>query len=262
MKTVKYRNHIKLITFLLLTFCWSHLNAASIFILHSYSQEYNWTKRQHNSFVQHLEHTNQPDLLVTTEYLDTKRHVYDDVYAQEMYRHLKLKYAGYSPDVIYVTDDNALQFARSYLTHIFPKAPIVFSGVNNYTILSEIDPGRITGVFEKKEIIPNIEIMNTIGAADDKLVFVGDTSNTYQAIEHEIREELKKHTAIKAEFISENLMEEIVSRLQQCQCKYVYLTTIGGIKDSSGNSLSLKKIVTRPVILLYLAWKMPICLKG
>ncbi|HEY9050761.1 MAG TPA: hypothetical protein VIQ03_04410, partial [Gammaproteobacteria bacterium] len=89
-------------TLLLLLFCWSQLQASSVFILHSYSQEYNWTQGQHNGFVQHLTSGHPHDLLISTEHLDTKRRNYDADYAQEMYRHFKVKYTGYKPDAIYV----------------------------------------------------------------------------------------------------------------------------------------------------------------
>ena len=223
----------------------SSLQAESIFILHAYSQEYNWTRRQHQGFVEHLQAQNQYDLLITTEYLDTKRHDYDEPYAEEVARHLSIKYADYQPDVIYLTDDNALNFGRRYLTRLFPGVPMVFSGVNDYSVLNEIDPSLITGVFEKKEILPNIDIMAGFGISNKRISFVGDASNTYQAIKYEIHRELKNYPGITPRFFSSDNIEVIVAGLQHCRCRYVYLTTIGGIRDGLGNSLSLRDIVRR-----------------
>ncbi len=234
----------KIFAVLLLALCWSPVHAVSIFILHSYSQEYTWTRNQHSGFIQYLGLDQQNDLHISTEYLDTKRRTYNAAFADEMLRHLSIKYADYQPDIIYVTDDNALDFARHHLNNLFPDIPIVFSGVNNYGVLNDLDPALITGVFEKKEITPNIQFMAKINASTGKLVFAGDTSNTYQAIKHEIQEELKNHPHIKANFISANIIDDIINSLQQCQCEYVYLTTIGGIKDNSGQNLSLHKIIT------------------
>jgi diguanylate cyclase (GGDEF)-like protein/PAS domain S-box-containing protein len=244
MKFVKFPYSPRIFALLFLTFCWTPLHAASIFILHAYSQEYNWTKRQHAGFVEQLGKLHPQDVLVTTEYLDTKRRSYDAEYAREMARHLAVKYAGYRPDVIYVTDDNGLSFARSHLSRVFPGVPIVFSGVNNYAVLDEIDHQLVTGVFEKKEISPNLGIMTSLGMAGKTISFVGDTSNTYDAIKHEIGLELTNYPGTKAVFLSSDDIEEIVSGLQQCQCGYVYLTTIGGIRDRSGGSMSLREIVT------------------
>jgi hypothetical protein len=237
--------NVRLLVGLFVMLACLQVQAASVFILHSYSQEYNWTRRQHASFVQRVESQAKSDVLISTEYLDTKRHAYNDDYAQELYRHLQIKYAGYHPDLIYVTDDNALGFARAYLTSLFPDVPVVFSGVNNYSMLNKIDPKLMTGVFEKKEITPNIDIIKHVGARRETMAFIGDASNTYHAIEHEINTELTKYPDITAKFISSDVIDDIVTGLGQCGCKYVFLTTIGGIKDGSGKSLSLKEIIRR-----------------
>ncbi|OOZ38439.1 hypothetical protein BOW53_15600 [Solemya pervernicosa gill symbiont] len=99
------------------------LQAASIFILHSYSQEYNWTKRQHAGFIKAFESQSNQEPTYATEYLDTKRQHYSEGYADEILRHLSQKYENYRPDLIYVTDDNALSFARNHLPKLFPNTP-------------------------------------------------------------------------------------------------------------------------------------------
>lgn len=242
MRTMKIRGIRCTLSLLLLLLCSLQAQAAGVFVLHSYSQEYSWTSRQHHGFVNAVQDAHE-DILISTEYLDTKRHTYDDTYAREMARHLRIKYADYQPDLIYVTDDNALSFARSYLTQLFPAAPIVFSGVNDYRVLESLDHNRITGVFEKKEVAPNIAIMQHAGLMGGRIVFIGDASNTYDAIEHEVRLELKRFSGLNPRFISSTTIEGIVQQLAQCSCKHVILTTIGGIKRASGESLSLKEIV-------------------
>ena len=236
--------HSRFYLLLLIIFGCSSLQAASIFILHAYSQEYNWTSRQHQGFVQYLK-SHHNDLLISTEYLDTKRRQYNTAYADEIARHFAMKYADYQPDVIYVTDDNGLSFARTYLTDMFNGVPIVFSGVNDFTVINDINTAGITGVFEKKEISSNIDLMTRLGIAQTRISFVGDTSNTYKAIKNDIEKELKHYRHITPNFISIDNIEDVIASLQQCQCKYVYLTTIGGLKDSRGNSLTLQEIVTR-----------------
>src|SRR3989339_549277 len=145
---------------------------SQIFVLHSYAHEYEWTHSQHVGFMQTLAADAQVEPLVSTEYLDTKRRAYDEAYANELARHLRLKYAGYKPAAIYVTDDNALLFARDHLSRIFLGVPAFF-----------------TGVFERKEIGPNIEWLLHVDKNANDLIFIGDDSNTYRAIESELRSE-------------------------------------------------------------------------
>lgn len=94
--------------------------------MHSYSQEYPWTRGQHEGFTQTLAADAAVEYLVSTEYLDTKRRDYDETYASELARHLRLKYAGYKPAAIYVTDDDALLFARDHLSHLPRRARFLF----------------------------------------------------------------------------------------------------------------------------------------
>lgn len=80
--------------------------SANIFILHSYSQEYPWTKRQHEAFISGLRSGAHRDILFATEYLDTKRAAFEQEYIARFSAYLGMKYRGYMPDAIYVTDDN------------------------------------------------------------------------------------------------------------------------------------------------------------
>ncbi|HEY9050875.1 MAG TPA: ABC transporter substrate binding protein [Gammaproteobacteria bacterium] len=215
-----------------------------IFILHSYSQEYPWTKTQHNAFTGTLRANSIDTSLISTEYLDTKRKKYDDVYGSGFYSYLQDKYADYEPDIIYVTDDNALMFALDYLNKIFKNTPVIFSGVNNYAMLNQLDPSRVTGVFEKKEVSPNLKFLQQIDPELENILLVGDASNTYQAIEKEIKTELKQYPKITASFSAHNHINELTNALSQYRDKYVFLTTLGGVTDAEGQILTLEKTIS------------------
>jgi len=214
-----------------------------LFILHSYSQEYPWTREQHKGFTtSYLANTNQ-QVLISTEYLDTKRISYNPSYATFFAQYLKQKYVNYQPKVVYVTDDNALNFAIAHIDNIFPQAKVIFSGVNDYKILDRLDTSRFTGVFEKKEILPNIELLRLIEPDISEILVVGDNSNTYQAIKQEIKQQLGKQPGIKARYIASKNIEQLTLELKQSKQKYLFLTTIGSITDQFGHQLNLKEII-------------------
>jgi len=150
------------VVLLALTLLWSMVVHASgnlpVFVLHSYSQEYPWTQRQHSGFLTALS-TAGISVTASVEYLDTKRVTYDIEYAAQMAQHLAWKYRGYQPKAIYVTDDNALSFATAHLLRLFPQAPVFFSGVNNYQSQAQFDPQRVTGVFDTLKAIAKLVIM-------------------------------------------------------------------------------------------------------
>lgn len=220
------------------------LHATSVFILHAYSQEYDWTRRQHAGFVTELQNLHAQDVQFMTEYLDTKRRPLDENYAREMTRHLRAKYASVRPDLVYVTDDDGLQFARRWLTQIFPDVPVIFSGVNDYRVLDTLDTTLVTGVFEKKEIAPNMRILRNFGLANGDVGFVGDDSGTYQAIKREIEDELAQFPELRSHFFSAPTIEGLVESLRSCVCRYVFLTTVGGLRNEAGAGLSLREIIT------------------
>jgi PAS domain S-box-containing protein len=216
--------------------------ARQILIVHAYSQEYPWTRGQHEGFIQTVAADVQGEFLVSTEYLDTKRRAYDETYASEMASHLRFKYANTNLAAIYLTDDNALLFVRDHLSRIFPTVPVFFSGVNDYTVQSSLDPALFTGVFERKEFAPNIEWLLRVDKNPNDLLFVGDGSNTYRAIESELRRELAPYR-LRTRFIAEKRLDRLLARLHDLPGKYLFLTTLGGITDENDQVLPLPEIM-------------------
>jgi diguanylate cyclase (GGDEF)-like protein/PAS domain S-box-containing protein len=215
-----------------------------LFVLHSYSQEYPWTQDQHEGFMAELRGAPRRHISSRIEYLDTKRIPYDERYARAVAEHLANKYVGYAPDAIYVTDDNALAFAHTHLARLFPDAPVFFSGVNDYGIRERVDRRRFTGVFERKEIAPNLELVRGIAPDLARIVVLGDASETYRAIESEIRRELENHPEISATFISSGHIEEVLDALRANDDQFLFLTTLGAMSDASGHLLSLAEILS------------------
>ncbi len=216
--------------------------ARQILILHSYSQEYPWTRGQHDGFIQTLATDPQTEFLVSTEYMDTKRRAYDEAYASELARHLRFKYARGNLAAIYLTDDNALLFVRDHLSRAFPGVPVFFSGVNDYGVRSSLDPALFTGVFERKEFAPNIEWLLGVDRHADDLLFVGDGSNTYRAIESELRDELTPYR-LRVTFLAEKRLDRLLARLRGLPGKYLFLTTLGGITAENDQVLPLREIM-------------------
>ena len=220
------------------------VHSTRVFVLHSYSQEYPWTKGQHRGFVAELARDAERTFSVATEHLDTKRVAYTQAYADFMARYLQEKYRGYAPAVIYVTDDNALSFARTRLPDIFPDVPVIFSGVNDYSVRDLLDPGRVTGVFERKAIAPNLELMRRIAPGPQRILVVGDRSETYRAIEREVKAELSNFPDIDAHFISEGRIDALTEALRARPERFVFLTTLGAVTDASGETLDLRDTIS------------------
>ena len=215
------------------------LSPVPVFVLHSYSQEYPWTRGQHQGFMQTLAADKARSYDVRVEYLDTKHVAYDAAYAQRTADYLRAKYAGKKPAAIYVSDDNAMTFALDHLQTLFPGTPVFFSGVNDYGIGRRIDRSRITGVFENKEIAPNLALMREVAEGNQDIVVVGDASETYRAIATEIRSALTREPGIRASFVAANRLDALLDGLRQARGRFVFLTTLGAVTDARGHTLTL-----------------------
>ncbi|MCA9755815.1 MAG: response regulator [Candidatus Eisenbacteria bacterium] len=212
--------------------------AASVLVLHSYHADYPWTLGQHHGFMDRLEGERSRVFDVRVECLDTKRQDYTSDYSGHVAAHLAYKYAGFEPDAIYVTDDNALDFALSQLIRLFPDAPVFFSGVNDYGVRSRIDASHVTGVFERKEIGPNIELMRQIASGRVDISIVGDASETYRVIESELQRELGGRSEIHAAYVSSRRLEELIEGLRVEGRRFVFLTTLGKVISQTGRTLA------------------------
>lgn len=217
----------------------------SIFILHSYSQEYGWTKLQHEGFVDKIEKDSSSALEISVEYLDTKRLAFSKEYQTFFVAYLQKKYKNYQPDAIYVTDDNALNFFVNHSGSLFSDAPLFFSGINNIALSRSLDPHKYAGVYETKDIVPNIELIRQFSPQTRDIWIVGDDSTTYRSIEADIRSQISKYPNHTFHFIASPRIDAIRAKLPKSTKSFVVLTTIGGLSDADGRNLTLQESIAR-----------------
>lgn len=216
---------------------------AKIFILHSYHQEYPWTLNQNNGFIQTLTSSTPADnISFSTEYLDTKRIKFNKEYQEFFFQYLRQKFVGYAPDVIFSSDDNALTFLLQFKDRLFGDAPVVFCGVNDFGVENNLNRQEYTGIFEKKDIAPNLDLLPAIKNPSGNIIFLGDDSSTHHAIEQTIREDIaSKYPDHKYTLLSSNDLSSLINELRVYKEGVIFLTTIGEMKDGQGNVLPLQK---------------------
>ncbi len=248
---------IKIVTLLfILFFSVFATEKVNVFILHSYSQEYEWTKKQHNSFVSTLNKSDK-NFTFYTEYLDTKRVKSTQEYKNNFLKYLHMKYADTSPNIIYVTDDDALTFVYEKYNQIFLEKediPVFFSGINNLDMNTILDKKHYAGVYEIQEIEPNIDLIKQFSPQTRDIYFLGDNSSTYQSIKNEIASKHSKFKNMNFHYISDNHLSKILEALPKKPRSFVLLTTIGGLKDDQNKTLlpseSIEKIKQNPNLIL------------
>lgn len=214
-----------------------------VFILHSYHESYPWTQQQYLGFKSVLDDTQDLFPQYSTEHIDTKRRVLDQAYEKELIHYLTTKYQHYQPRLIYVTDDDALNFMLNKGRKLFPSAPIVFSGVNNLSALDKTNTSRITGVFEKKDIISNFKLIKDLFPENNKVLVLGDGSTTADALQVYLDNDISLGSIKEVETVYERNIEIALDKLRSYQGKVLLLTTVGGFKDDAGKPVPLKQAI-------------------
>jgi diguanylate cyclase (GGDEF)-like protein/PAS domain S-box-containing protein len=185
--------------------------------------------------------------LYSTEYLDTKRRNFDSEYQQEVLHYLSTKYNAYVPNLIYVTDDDALSFILTYKERLFPSVPVVFSGINDLSKKEILDPSLYTGIFEKKEIIPNLKLIKRLFPDQNEVLVISDGSSTAQLTRKELEKETLNYREMKIKFLSDQNFNLILSQLKHYQGKAIILTSVGRFKARNGDLIPINEVTNRIV---------------
>ncbi|MGD2118075.1 MAG: EAL domain-containing protein [Chromatiales bacterium] len=216
-----------------------------ILVVHAYSQDYPWTRQQHEAFREGLDQALAMPANIKTEYLDTKRLQFDAGYRAFFASYMERKYRDFRPHALYLTDDNALQFGLTELRTVFPGTPMFFSGVNDYSVLDKLDATRVTGVFEKKQIGPNLDLLQQLLGEVGEIIAVGDNSNTYQVIKRELQRELASRPDMRIRYVSDRHLDVILLHLQEQPQATVLLTTLGAVRNSQGEVVNIENTIRR-----------------
>ena len=147
-----------------------------VLVLHSYHQGYQWTDNIQFGLAQTLARL-APQAEIHVEYMDTK-HLPPEKAFGPLADYYARKYAGFQPSVILASDDNALDFLLAHRDRLFPGAPVVFCGINDYR------PDRLggqrgyTGVSERADIAGTIEVALRLMPDMRRLVIITDDTET------------------------------------------------------------------------------------
>ena len=154
-----------------------------VLVLNSYHHGLSWT----GSIVEGIESGLGGDsgLELHIEYMDTKR-LYDEVYLQKLYEVYKYKYSQVRFEVVIVSDNNAFEFLRQHHDELFPGAPVVFCGINNFSDAMVEGYDLFTGVVEVTDIESTLEIALQLHPNVAQVAVVNDRTSTGVALGSEL----------------------------------------------------------------------------
>ncbi len=155
-----------------------------VLIVHSYTAQNQWTADQEAGFLKTLAFDQDTDA-VDVVYLDAKQYN-SPAYFEAKTAFLNQQYEDRSFDLVYVTDDYAVDFLGDRaLTFLTPDTPIVFSGVN---YAEDLKGDRITGVLEALDHRGMFTLLDELYEGGQSVLLVGDDSLTNERIKRSIEE--------------------------------------------------------------------------
>ncbi len=162
-------------------------DSKSVLIINSYHQGLSWTDSLNSGIKEKLKGSGI-QVEIYDEYLDSKR-VDMSKSSIAFYNLLKLKYESLDLDLIFVTDNNALNFVEHYKDSLFKDVPVVFCGINNRYEF----PKGFTGVVEEVDIKSNVELIKKLHPSLTKLYVVIDRTTTGEALRSNVEELIQRN---------------------------------------------------------------------
>jgi len=155
-----------------------------ILLLHSYHEEFSWSKRINDEVKKELE-AHWSRLRFSTEYLDTKRFEIEEIFPRAA-EYFSVKYLQDPPDIIICSDNNALLFLKEFRKILFPDIPIFFCGINEFSqdLIQGMEP--ITGVVENVDLMGSLNLITRMVPRLQELVLISDNTTTSEALLQEL----------------------------------------------------------------------------
>lgn len=148
-----------------------------VLVLHSYGLDFKWTLDLDRAVREVLDAETPGPVTVHSETLDAKYHS-GVTYMDAAVRFLAQKYEQWSFDVVIVTDNFALEFARAGRDRLWPDVPLVFAGINNYTPELVADLAPATGVAEGLSVARTVDTIRELFPRRRRLFILSDRTAT------------------------------------------------------------------------------------
>ncbi|WP_368854171.1 ATP-binding protein [Desulfovibrio sp. JC022] len=158
-------------------------------VLHSYHSGMSWISNIEKGIRDTLLVPPYKDLVLHIEYMDTKRCHSPEYYAA-IKRLLKEKFKNVSLSLVLSSDNNAFDFLLKNRDELFPGAPVVFCGVNNFSDKYLKGVNNFTGVAEMMSSRDTVEAILTQLPETKSIYVINDYLKTGRAWEATIKRNL------------------------------------------------------------------------
>ncbi len=191
----------------------THRPRKNVLYLNSYHNGYSWSDGIFEGMRRTLD-KGPFGVVLQVEYMDSKKFSAEET-TQTLVRLYRDKFRNRHFDLIIVSDNHAYNFILEYGEQLFPGVPVVFCGVND--IKPQLLVGReITGVPETVDVAANIELALSLHPGLRRMVIIGDTSVTGEAIGQQVLDALPPfRQKLSVEVWKEYGMDEMLRQVRE-----------------------------------------------
>ena len=214
-------------------------------VLHiaSYSRTYSWVRNIEKG-IKHALSSENIDYNYSIFQMNTKKYnSKEEILARaELAKNVILET---DPDVVIISDDNAAKFVAAPMSDSNYK--FVFCGVNNDPAAYGFPKKNITGVLERPHFRSTIKVLNLIDSNVKNIIILGDDSTTSNIINPYLEKTIDEELTLKVfKSFKTNSFEEWKKIVEKHQdpSKAFFITTYSTLKDSLGNPVSEKEVMT------------------
>lgn len=163
------------------------LKGQSVLVLHSYSEDFIWTRDLQESIRESFESIQDP-FTMRIEYMDSKN-AYTDAIKERLFDLYRTKYAPGDFDIVIATDNIAYNFLVEYKETLFGDIPVVATGINNTHLIEMKD--RFYVIEEKPDYEATIDLAIRQNPEADDFYIILDETTTSQLVKAELDQVLK-----------------------------------------------------------------------
>ena len=156
-----------------------------ILIFNSYHKGYSWSDQLMSGIESTLLHQ-YPGATLRIEYMDTKRNT-SATYFERLFALYQEKYRNPSQfDLIFATDDNAIDFLLTHGKVLFPDIPVIFCGANSIDTRRLEQQETFTGIMERAAIRQTLDVALQLEPDTEHVVIINDTTVTGRHVGKEL----------------------------------------------------------------------------
>ncbi len=185
-----------------------------VVILDSYHQGDVWSDDEVLG-VQEVLRTAYPKLVPSIERLDAKRFS-DQAHLDQQQRFLAEKYRGQSVDVVVALDDPALTMLVDSDPPVFSGARVVFTGINDSSLVTRAVQKGYTGVFQALDVAGTLNLILRLLPATKRIYVVSDHTVSGLASRQEVERAMPAFAdRLRADYSPDVPMGQLLTRVSE-----------------------------------------------